>query len=64
MPIPQLTVQQSLANALYTVNLLMGVLMSFAAFAQESEQNSACFSAEAKDVEIAHIVPYIHRNID
>lgn len=61
---PQLTVQQSLANGLYTVNLLMGVLMGFAAFAQESEQNAACFSAEAKDLEIADIVPYIHRNID
>lgn len=61
---PQLTVQQSLANGLYTVNLLMGVLMAFVAFAQESEHTPAFLSAEAKDLEMARTVPYIHRNID
>lgn len=61
---PQLTVQQNHANGLYTVNLLMSVLMAFVAFAQDSEQDPVCLSVKAKDLEIAHIVPYIHRNID
>lgn len=61
---PELSPAQGLANGLYTINLLMGVVLSFFAFAQQLEEDPFAVPVSVEDIEIGDIVPFIHRNID
>ncbi|MDO4897763.1 MAG: TetR/AcrR family transcriptional regulator [Rothia sp. (in: high G+C Gram-positive bacteria)] len=61
---PQLTAQQSLANGLYTVNLLMGLLLAFISYAQHLEENIFMQGVSLDAMQVQDLTPFIHRNID